>query len=199
MRHPPRGVAASGFPPLCNIPHCCLPQESGPCLSTSVADHPLKPATRHRLGELLPHQLADRIQADPAAESISQPLLKEEGVSSINHRFQWLSRSAGHITYILLTRAPLVSIEASFYLLPFDLHVLSTPPAFTLSQDQTLRNYTKRSFVNELLTFAQDLKIIGLLKKHFSYAKSGSLVLFATNRVNSQWTCMYLFYWDPIN
>ena len=22
---PPRGVAASGFPPLCNIPHCCLP------------------------------------------------------------------------------------------------------------------------------------------------------------------------------
>src|SRR5699024_2926408 len=24
-RHPPRGVAASGFRPLCNIPHCCLP------------------------------------------------------------------------------------------------------------------------------------------------------------------------------
>ncbi len=23
--HPPRGVAASGFPPLCKIPHCCLP------------------------------------------------------------------------------------------------------------------------------------------------------------------------------
>ena len=22
---PPRGVTASGFPPLCNIPHCCLP------------------------------------------------------------------------------------------------------------------------------------------------------------------------------
>ena len=22
---PSRGVAASGFPPLCNIPHCCLP------------------------------------------------------------------------------------------------------------------------------------------------------------------------------
>ena len=25
MCHPPRGVAASGFPPLCNIPYCCLP------------------------------------------------------------------------------------------------------------------------------------------------------------------------------
>src|SRR5208337_759928 len=24
-RHPPRGVAASGLRPLCNIPHCCLP------------------------------------------------------------------------------------------------------------------------------------------------------------------------------
>src|ERR687897_52594 len=24
-RHPPRGVAASGFRPLRNIPHCCLP------------------------------------------------------------------------------------------------------------------------------------------------------------------------------
>src|SRR6266550_3517752 len=23
--HPPRGVAASGFPPLRKIPHCCLP------------------------------------------------------------------------------------------------------------------------------------------------------------------------------
>ena len=25
MRHPTRGVAASGFPPLRNIPYCCLP------------------------------------------------------------------------------------------------------------------------------------------------------------------------------
>ena len=39
-------------------------------------------------------------------------------------------------SHALLTRLPL-SIEASFYL-PFDLHVLSMPPAFVLSQDQTL-------------------------------------------------------------
>ncbi len=140
MRHPPRGVAASGFPPLCNIPHCCLPQESGPCLSTSVADHPLKSATRHRLGRLLPCQLPDGIQSDLAAESISQLNLCLKGVSSINHRFQWLSQSARYINYILLTRAPLVSIPKN--LLPFDLHVLSTPPAFTLSQDQTLHNWS---------------------------------------------------------
>ena len=33
---------------------------SGPCLSSSVADHPLRTATRLRLGEPLPHQQADR-------------------------------------------------------------------------------------------------------------------------------------------
>ncbi|WP_218076061.1 hypothetical protein, partial [Escherichia coli] len=29
--------------------------------------------------------------------------------------------------------------EASFFLLPFDLHVLGLPPAFNLSHDQTLQ------------------------------------------------------------
>ena len=45
---------------------------------------------------------------------------------------------------MLLTRLPLDLKEASFLLLSFDLHVLSTPPAFVLSQDQTLHD---RSFV----------------------------------------------------
>ena len=57
-----RGVAASGFPPLCKIPHCCLPQESGPCLSPNVAVHSLKPATDRCLGGLLLHQLANQAQ-----------------------------------------------------------------------------------------------------------------------------------------
>ena len=35
----------------------------GPCRSTIVADRPLSPATRRRLGRPLPHQLADRTQA----------------------------------------------------------------------------------------------------------------------------------------
>ena len=38
---------------------------------------------------------------------------------------------------MLLTRAPLSSIPKDAF--PFDLHVLGTPPAFILSQDQTLR------------------------------------------------------------
>ena len=40
---------------------------------------------------------------------------------------------------VLLTRPPLVSKEASFSLLPLDLHVLGLPPAFNLSHDQTLQ------------------------------------------------------------
>ena len=38
-------------------------------------------------------------------------------------------------SYALLTRAPLYSLRRAF---SCDLHVLSTPPAFVLSQDQTL-------------------------------------------------------------
>src|SRR5438874_6467272 len=36
-------------------------------LNPSVADHPLRPATDRRLGERLPHQLANRPQAHPQA------------------------------------------------------------------------------------------------------------------------------------
>ena len=69
-RHPPRGVAASGLRPLRNIPHCCLPQESGPCLSPSVAGRPLRPATRRRLGRPSPHQQADRPRAHPRPDDV---------------------------------------------------------------------------------------------------------------------------------
>ncbi len=48
---------------------------SGPCLSSSVADHPLRPATRLRLGEPLPHQQADRPR-DPL-ETPSQALVNK--------------------------------------------------------------------------------------------------------------------------
>ncbi|WOG82307.1 hypothetical protein DCAR_0101470 [Daucus carota subsp. sativus] len=44
-------------------------KESGPCLSPSVADHPLGPATDHRLGKLLPYQLANQTRAPPRADS----------------------------------------------------------------------------------------------------------------------------------
>ncbi len=60
-----------------NIPHCCLPKESGPCLSPRLAGHPLRPATRRRPGRPLPHQLADRPQTHPKAAGLRQRLEKK--------------------------------------------------------------------------------------------------------------------------
>ena len=48
---------------------------SGPCLSSSVADHPLRPATRLSLGEPLPHQQADRPRTPPLAPDPKVPAL----------------------------------------------------------------------------------------------------------------------------
>ena len=41
------------------------------------------------------------------------------------------------VAHVLLTRPPLASLPKEIHSL--DLHVLGTPPAFVLSQDQTLR------------------------------------------------------------
>ena len=51
--------------------------------------------------------------------------------------FPTLSPSYRQVPHVLLTRPPLC-ISASCYT-PFDLNVLCTPPAFILSQDQTLK------------------------------------------------------------
>ena len=40
---------------------------------------------------------------------------------------------------MFLTRPPLATHAIASAVLPFDLHVLGLPPAFTLSQDQTLQ------------------------------------------------------------
>src|SRR5881227_691868 len=56
------------------------------------------------------------------------------GISSgITRPFGRLSQSPGYISDSLLTRSPLTLAG------PCDLHVLATPPAFRLSQDQTLQ------------------------------------------------------------
>jgi hypothetical protein len=64
-------------------------------------------------------------------------------LSGISQGFPWLSQTLRQITHVLLTRAPLVSIPKD--LLPLDLHVLGTPPAFVLSQDQTLQLNLEKS------------------------------------------------------
>ena len=60
----------------------------------------------------------------------------------ITSRFQLLSPIMGQVAHALLTRPPLSHpfplAETSVHRASFDLHVLGTPPAFILSQDQTL-------------------------------------------------------------
>ena len=57
--------------------------------------------------------------------------------SGISIPFGMLSPSKGQVAYALLTRSPL-GIKPKLNP-PSDLHVLGTPPAFVLSQDQTLQ------------------------------------------------------------
>ena len=93
----------------------------------------------------------------------------------IIRNFSLLSPSKGQVTHALLTRPPLEFpiIQRTFRLeFPFDLHVLGTPPAFILSQDQTLllenyflASYTSLKFFVSKIYFVCFFKIF--LKKIF--------------------------------
>ena len=93
-----------------------------------MAGHPLRPAKDRRLGEPLPHQLANPTRAHPMAINLS-PL----GNIRYYSKFPWAIPYHWEGSHALLTRLPLPIARA------FDLHVLGLPPAFVLSQDQTLR------------------------------------------------------------
>ncbi len=105
-----------------------------------MGGHPLRSPTRRRLGRPLPYQLADGPQAPPKAASLRIPLV---------HGFK---TRAPHAVLAVLSNcySPLPGRSPTCYApirhsafpcgqAAFDLHVLSTPPAFILSQDQTLR------------------------------------------------------------
>ena len=133
---------------------------SGPCLSSSVAGRPLRPATRHSLGEPLPHQLADRPRAHQKASGCPDFSVAEMSpltTCGINSPFGELSPTFRQIAHVLRTLSPLNFLRIATKKVPFDLHVLSTPPAFVLSQNQTLR----RKFEPGLLKTRQILTILG--------------------------------------
>ena len=115
----------------------------GPCFSSIVGGHPLRSPTRRSLGGPLPHQLADGTQVPPKADySFSHRFLNPKTTCGISNPFGLLSHTLGQVTNALLTRSPLGNpihlYEYAFQGSSFDLHVLGTPPAFILSQDQTL-------------------------------------------------------------
>jgi hypothetical protein len=70
-------------------------------------------------------------------------------VCGISSPFGLLFPTSGQVTYVLRTHSPLranIAISSAF-----DLHVLSTPPAFILSQDQTLRRELRLPSPEELV------------------------------------------------
>src|SRR5690554_2918120 len=66
------------------------------------------------------------------------PRFGSKALCGISHRFQWLSPSKRQIPkcYSPVRRS---SSSSKLEMLPLDLHVLSLPPAFNLSHDQTLQ------------------------------------------------------------
>ena len=78
----------------------------------------------------------------------------------ISSRFQLLSPTERQVPHALLTRSPLTQGASSPR--PFDLHVLGTPPAFVLSQDQTLN---KKYFKKVLTTLKQNVIISKVLNQ----------------------------------
>ena len=69
----------------------------------------------------------------------------------INPPFGGLSPTQGYVVHVLLTRAPLESTNINTGVISFDLHVLNTPPAFVLSQNQTLRKNSEKNDPASLL------------------------------------------------
>jgi hypothetical protein len=81
-----------------------------------------------RLGRPLPHQLPNPTRADPKAINLSP-----EGHIRYYSQFPEAIPYLWARSHALLTRPPLDPK------VPLDLHVLGLPPAFVLSQDQTLK------------------------------------------------------------
>ena len=105
-----------------------------------MAGRPLRPATRRRLGEPLPPQPADRTRAPPLSRLRFN--LPAYGVlASVSRRCPPLRDSSSCCTHPSATpyRLPRRRLKQP----SSNLHVLSTPPAFVLSQDQTLSSLLK--------------------------------------------------------
>ena len=90
---------------------------------------------------LVSHYLTNKLigrESIPDRKTFQTIAMQLRFISGISSGFPGLFQSLGQVTHVLLTRSPLITVRASSRPSPFDLHVLSTPPAFVLSQDQTL-------------------------------------------------------------
>ena len=138
-----------------------------------MADHPLRSATDRRLGRPLPHQLSNQTQAHPLPINLwpydhvvlrcyEVLLIVSNGYPSVMGRLP--------TRYSPVRRSHAVhSVETSFTAIPLDLHVLGTPPAFILSQDQTLNEnciskpklkYLFDSFKTNVFAFVNSFELL---------------------------------------
>ena len=94
------------------------------------------------VGRYLTNQLIGRESIFQRIAPLTPVRCRTVVLCGISSRFQLLSPSERQVTHVLLTRSPLsydnVTPKRSVVATPFDLHVLGAPPAFVLSQDQTL-------------------------------------------------------------
>ena len=115
----------------------------------SVPMWPIDLSVRLPIADLVSRYLTNYLIGRESILQRIAPLVSEGCPSNtlcgISSRFQLLSPSVRQVTHALLTRPPLSETRKSRSKLPsnqrftpFDLHVLGTPPAFVLSQDQTL-------------------------------------------------------------
>ena len=107
-----------------------------------MADHPLRSATHRCLGGPLPHQQANGTRTHPSAIACKQrPSFLPKSKWGAYPVLAAVSSSYPGQRGRLSTRYSPVRHSTREPKLPFafDLHVLSTPPAFNLSQNQTLQ------------------------------------------------------------
>ena len=97
----------------------------------------------------------------PALNISGPPNTSSSGISPL---FSGLFLSQRQITHVLRTLAPLRFTCIATFKPAFDLHVLSTPPAFVLSQNQTLRIESLVEYLSSLyLLFTQQKSTISIV------------------------------------
>ena len=108
----------------------------------SVPMWPITLSGRLPIVDLVSRYLANYLMGrEPTSHRISPLTSKPCGsvvLCGISTPFGALSPCVRQVAHALLTRPPLEYTRITPHVSSFDLHVLSTPPAFVLSQDQTL-------------------------------------------------------------
>ena len=124
------------------FPHCAISPTAASRRSLGRVSVPMWPfnlSVRLLIVDLVSRYLTNYLIRREAISERNTLIAKSCGFAmlcGITIRFQKLSHSQRQVPHVLLTRPPLRKQPKLFS--PFDLHVLGVPPAFVLSQDQTL-------------------------------------------------------------